>query len=78
MVQITCCIVGGSCYHGNQASLVKFTDEDFRNAVQKSKEQNTTKLESFKEFFAEACWKNYKQVGTKKKGKKQVPNCVPK
>ena len=24
------------------------------------------------------CWKNYKQVGMKKKGGKQVPNCVPK
>jgi hypothetical protein len=26
----------------------------------------------------EACWKNYEQVGMKKKGKKMVPNCVPK
>jgi hypothetical protein len=25
----------------------------------------------------EACWKNYKMVGTKKKGKRTVPNCVP-
>jgi hypothetical protein len=24
------------------------------------------------------CWKDYKMVGTKKKGKKTVPNCVPK
>ena len=24
------------------------------------------------------CWDNYKQVGTKKKGGKTVPNCVPK
>lgn len=24
------------------------------------------------------CWKNYKQVGMKKKGKRTVPNCVPK
>ncbi len=24
------------------------------------------------------CWKNYEQVGTKKKGGKKVPNCVPK
>jgi hypothetical protein len=24
------------------------------------------------------CWKNYKMVGTKKKGGKSVPNCVPK
>ena len=24
------------------------------------------------------CWKNYEQVGTKKKDGKTVPNCVPK
>jgi len=29
------------------------------------------------EEFMEACWKGYKQVGMKKKGKKMVPNCVP-
>lgn len=25
----------------------------------------------------ESCWKGYKQLGMKKKGKRQVPNCVP-
>ena len=25
-----------------------------------------------------ACWKNYKQVGMKKKAGRKVPNCVPK
>ena len=25
----------------------------------------------------EACWKGYRQAGTKKKGDRQVPNCVP-
>lgn len=25
----------------------------------------------------EACWTGYRQVGTKKKGKRRVPNCVP-
>jgi len=29
------------------------------------------------EIISEACWKGYKQVGMKKKGKKTVPNCVP-
>jgi hypothetical protein len=28
--------------------------------------------------LSEACWKNYKQEGMKKKGKRMVPNCVPK
>ena len=31
---------------------------------------------SFKKL-REACWTGYKQVGTKKKGDKIVPNCVP-
>jgi hypothetical protein len=35
-------------------------------------------LEEQKNTVTEACWKNYKQVGMKKKGKKKVPNCVPK
>ena len=24
------------------------------------------------------CWTDYKQIGMKQKGKKKVPNCVPK
>jgi hypothetical protein len=28
--------------------------------------------------LSEACWKNYKQEGMKKKGKRMVPNCVSK
>jgi len=28
--------------------------------------------------FREACWDSHKQVGTKMKGGKRVPNCVPK
>ena len=35
-------------------------------------------LEEQKNNVTEACWKNYKQVGMKKKGKKNVPNCVKK
>jgi hypothetical protein len=31
----------------------------------------------FKNDLGEACWKGYKQVGFKKKGDRQVPNCVP-
>ena len=33
-------------------------------------------MKSFKNWN-EACWDNYKQVGTKKKDGKEVPNCVP-
>ena len=28
-------------------------------------------------YIDEACWKGYQQYGMKKKGGKQVPNCVP-
>ena len=34
------------------------------------------KLKEFKDVW-EACWTGYKQVGTKKKGDRVVPNCVP-
>ena len=33
-------------------------------------------MKSFKQHV-EACWDNYKQIGTKKKNGKEVPNCVP-
>jgi Zn ribbon nucleic-acid-binding protein len=29
------------------------------------------------DILTEACWDGYKQVGMKKKGDRQVPNCVP-
>jgi hypothetical protein len=45
---------------------------------QEDQNQPTAMKESFIGFFQEACWKNYKQVGMKKKGNKMVPNCVPK
>jgi len=29
------------------------------------------------QYIDEACWSGYQQIGMKKKGGKQVPNCVP-
>jgi hypothetical protein len=37
-------------------------------------------MKSFKDIrekMKDPCWKNYRMLGTKKKGDKQVPNCVP-
>lgn len=35
-------------------------------------------MKTFKEHeLEESCWPGYKQVGTKKKNGKEVPNCVP-
>lgn len=36
------------------------------------------KFENLCKQILEACWKGYKQVSMKKKGKRKVPNCVPK
>ena len=33
-------------------------------------------MKSFTEF-TEACWSGYHAVGTKRKGGRRVPNCVP-
>ena len=30
-----------------------------------------------KDILEEDCWTGYKQIGMKKKGNRQVPNCVP-
>lgn len=37
----------------------------------------TSQFDAFFNKIMEACWKSYKKVGMKKKGKKMVPNCVP-
>lgn len=36
-------------------------------------------MKNFKEFLDEQdpCWKGYRQLGTKKKNGKEVPNCIP-
>lgn len=36
-------------------------------------------MQSFKQFLEkqDPCWKGYKMLGMKKKGDKQVPNCIP-
>lgn len=37
----------------------------------------TPKKAATKKKKADPCWDGYEQVGTKKKGGKTVPNCVP-
>ena len=61
-----------------------FPKHQFSNTVLADMFQKESVV-SFKDFFIEAkkrapkgvCWKGYKMVGTKKKGKKEDPNCVP-
>lgn len=40
-------------------------------------EANALCEETYPSTLDEACWDGYKQVGMKKKGDRQVPNCVP-
>lgn len=68
------------------------TDMDLHNITEKliqfSKEGDTLTMDEYEAIVGEqkllpeptneACWKNYKQLGMKKKGNKTVPNCVPK
>jgi DNA-binding ferritin-like protein (Dps family) len=53
------------------------TKDLWRNLPEETKKTIKNFDEMYKQIF-EACWKNYKKVGMKKKGKKMVPNCVPK
>lgn len=49
-----------------------------KNRTQNLKEKSS--VLKFEEFMSEKkgpCWPGYKQMGTKNKGGKQVPNCVP-
>jgi hypothetical protein len=45
-----------------------------------SSSENESQTESYLDFnmILEACWDGYEQQGMKKKGKRMVPNCVPK
>lgn len=68
------------------------TDMDLHNVTEMlinlSKEGNVLTMDNYDQIVGdqkllpeptnEACWKNYKQIGMKKKGGKTVPNCVPK
>jgi len=61
-------------------SILKGTDKIFGNQPEPMEEQVFTRI-WWKNVFEGAdndpCWQGYKQVGTKKKSGKTVPNCVP-
>jgi hypothetical protein len=58
---------------------------DIRNAISRSPNKLQALQQELQkrgvkvpmESLDEACWKGYKQIGMKKKGKRTVPNCVP-
>jgi hypothetical protein len=51
--------------------------EDMKGAIDRLEKHVNTK-EGLRDPKDNPCWKGYKPVGTKKKGGKTVPNCVPK
>ena len=57
-----CFVVQSGDEHGR--SYIGFAPEDLTEGLKNPKDN--------------PCWKGYKPVGTKKKGGKTVPNCVPK
>jgi hypothetical protein len=52
-------------------------EEDMKGAIDRLEKHVNTK-EGLRDPKDNPCWKGYKPVGTKKKGGKTVPNCVPK
>ena len=71
-------------FHANPNVGIKAGEKVWKNYLEKLKartqEMKESKLLSFNEFLSEKkgpCWAGYKQVGTKKKNGRVVPNCVP-
>jgi hypothetical protein len=83
---ITDDIVSREKYKTRDVVGKKTTSQDyFGNRADKQKDRDLVSKEkskeSKKEWFEEgedSCWKDYKQVGMKKKNGRNVPNCVPK
>jgi len=56
---------------------LRVPNPNYKGAL-KRKKPNERSMDKFREHVTkEACWDGYKQVGTKMKGGKSVPNCVP-
>jgi len=70
-------------HHANPNVGIKAGEKVWKEYLEKLKKRTKTLNEgilSFSEFITEKkgpCWPGYKQVGTKKKNGRVVPNCVP-
>lgn len=60
----------GELYMGGEGGITKMTEKAIMN--------NVAYMSKGVAEDSDPCWKDYKQLGMKKKGGKQVPNCVPK
>jgi K+-transporting ATPase c subunit len=66
--------VNGQTYFETVVNAVQANPEKVKKVVKKKVEQPVEGVAEDND----PCWKNYKQIGMKKKGGRQVPNCVPK
>ena len=64
-------------FHVGSSKTIRYENKEENNMT-------NNKMKKFKQMYGEtkqdlqdACWVGYKQVGMKKKGNRQVPNCVP-
>ena len=70
-------------HHANPNVGIKAGEKVWKEYLERLKKRTKTLNEgilSFTEFITEKkgpCWPGYKQVGTKKKNGRTVPNCVP-
>ena len=60
-----------------QKATLKKHDKRMIKVARKSIKKYDANNKNKNEDVEEACWNGYKQVGMKKKGNKEVPNCVP-
>lgn len=60
-----------------QKATLKKHDSAMIKVARKSIKKYDANNKNKNEDVEEACWNGYKQVGMKKKGNKEVPNCVP-
>jgi hypothetical protein len=66
--------VNGQTYFETVVNATQANPEKIKKVAKKKVEQPVEGVAEDND----PCWKNYKQVGMKKKGGRQVPNCVPK
>ena len=66
-----------SIRHTKDRTIWSYNDSPARVTSMGNRTHKDSMKKTFKDF-AEACWDTHKQVGTKMKGGKRVPNCVPK
>lgn len=67
----------GICIFGEKSSFCYNVCSSVSEAKDYVEEHNSKLPEEVLETDDNPCWDGYKMVGMKKKGKREVPNCIP-